>query len=256
MNEQNHLRLGTRGSLLARSQSQMIADELMRMHAGLRVELVIIKTSGDQVQDKPLADIGGKGLFTKELEQALLDGDIDFAVHSYKDVPVTMPLVDQSDLIVAAVPVREDWRDCSVMRKPSNGTLPHRAKVGTSSLRRKVQILEASPDAQILPVRGNIDTRIRKLRAGEYDVVILAMAGLKRAGLFDPTFMKPVDLLPAAGQGALALQCRRSDDATRALLAALNDSFTQQAVDAERAIVQALDGDCHSPIAALATEHA
>src|SRR3954454_9194428 len=117
MNEQNHLRLGTRGSLLARSQSQMIADELMRMHAGLRVELVIIKTSGDQVQDKPLADVGGKGLFTKELEQALLDKRIDFAVHSYKDVPVTMPLVDQSNLMIAAVPEREDPRDALVSER-------------------------------------------------------------------------------------------------------------------------------------------
>ena len=247
-----HLRLGTRGSLLARSQSQSIADELVRMHPGLRVELVILKTTGDQILDRPLYDIGGKGLFTKEIEQALINGQIDFAVHSFKDLPVAMPLVDESKLAVAAVPKREDWRDVAVMLDPKKGALPRSARIGTSSLRRRCQILDVSPSAQILPLRGNIDTRIRKLRAAEYDVVILAMAGLKRAGLFDTAFMKPCDLLPAPGQGALAVQCRADDDRTRAMLHALNDPVTRTCVECERAIVRGLDGDCHSPIAALA----
>src|SRR5436190_1473712 len=143
MSETSHLRLGTRGSSLARSQSQMIADELARIHPGLRVELVIIKTSGDQVQDKPLADIGGKGLFTKEIEQSLLDKRVDFAVHSYKDVPVTMPLVDQTDLVIAAVPKRETPLDALVSNKgKSLDDLPRGAKIGTGSLRRRAQLLD------------------------------------------------------------------------------------------------------------------
>src|SRR5204862_358889 len=151
----------------------MIADELMRLHAGLRVELVIIKTSGDQVQDKPLADIGGKGLFTKELEQALLGAQVDFAVHSYKDVPVTMPLVDQTDLMIAAVTKREDPRDALVSLKAKRiAELPNNAKVGTGSFRRRVQLLELRPDLRVEGIRGNVDTRVRKMREGEYDAVI------------------------------------------------------------------------------------
>src|SRR3954469_14629907 len=158
MSEPHQLRLGTRGSLLARSQSQMIADELMRLHPGLRVELIIIKTSGDQVQDKPLADIGGKGLFTKELEQALLDKQVDFAVHSFKDVPVTMPLVDQADLIIAAVPKREDARDVLASAKyRSIDELPNGARIGTGSLRRRCQLLARRPDLVVEGIRGNID---------------------------------------------------------------------------------------------------
>lgn len=246
------LRLGTRGSLLARTQSQLVADELMRRHPGLAVELVVISTTGDRVQDRPLTEIGGKGLFVKELEMGLLDGRIDLAVHSYKDMPVTMPLVDEAGLIIAAVPPREDPRDVAVMLDPAKGVLPAGARIGTSSLRRQCQILSAAPDATILPLRGNIDTRLRKLRAGEYDVIILAMAGLKRAGLYDPSFMAPTDLTPAAGQGALAVQCRRSDHATFELLHVLNDPMTTTCVNAERKVVQLLDGDCHSPIAAWA----
>src|SRR5207247_5684999 len=163
------LRLGTRGSLLARTQSRIVADDLERLHSGLRVELITVRTTGDRITDRPLYDFGGKGLFTKELEQALLAGEIDFAVHSFKDVPVTMPLVDPSALTVAAVPKREDPRDVSVMRDPSKGALPHRAKVGTSSLRRRCQLLEVGNDIEILPLRGNIDTRLLKVRDGEYD---------------------------------------------------------------------------------------
>jgi hydroxymethylbilane synthase len=255
MSSSTTLRLGTRGSLLARTQSGMVADELMRIHPGLRVELVIIKTTGDKIQDKPLADAGGKGLFTKELEHALLTGEVDFAVHSYKDVPVTMPLVDQSDLIIAAVPKREDPRDALISTKAQTpADLPRDSKVGTGSLRRKCQLLELRPDLKIENIRGNVDTRIRKMRDGEFDAVILAVAGLKRSGLFDVSIMHAIDaLIPAAAQGALAIQCRKSDSRTRDLLAPMNDPHSKLTVDCERAIVQELNGDCHSPIAALAT---
>jgi hydroxymethylbilane synthase len=236
-------------------QSQMVADELMRIHPGLLVELVIVKTTGDKIQDKPLADAGGKGLFTKELEQALLADEVDFAVHSYKDVPVTMPLVDQSDLIIAAVPKREDPRDALISTKGQTpAALPRDSKVGTGSLRRKCQLLELRPDLHIENIRGNVDTRVRKMREGEFDAVVLAVAGLKRSGLFDASIMFPIgELIPAAAQGALAIQCRKSDSRTRDILAPMNDAHSRLAVDCERAIVQALNGDCHSPIAALAT---
>jgi hydroxymethylbilane synthase len=250
------LRLGTRGSLLARTQSQLVATQLESRHPGRKVELVIIKTTGDVITDKPLHDAGGKGLFVKELELALLAGTIDFAVHSYKDVPVTMPLVEQGGLVIAATPLREDPRDVAIMRDPSAGVVLT-GRVGTTSLRRRCQVLATAPDCTILPLRGNIDTRIRKLKDGEYDVILLAMAGLKRAGLFDPTYMTPLDpiqgMLPAPGQGALALQCRRDDAQTRQVLAALHDPATETCVNAERELVRMLEGDCHSPIAALAT---
>jgi hydroxymethylbilane synthase len=251
------VRLGTRGSLLARTQSQIVANAVEKAHAGVHVELVTIRTSGDRITDRPLHDVGGKGLFTKEIEQALLAGEIDFAVHSFKDVPVTMPLVDPSDLAVAAVPAREDPRDVLVSEGALTlESLPPAARVGTGSLRRRCQLLELRPDLRVEPVRGNIDTRVRKLREGQYDAIVLAAAGLNRAGLFDHAWMSMMDLramLPAPGQGALALQCRRDDPETHALLAALNDPDTAECVAAERALVAALGGDCHSPIAALAT---
>ncbi len=262
------LRLGTRGSFLARTQSQGVADELMRRHPGLRVELRIIKTSGDKITDQPLHAFGGKGLFTKELEQALLAGEVDFAVHSFKDVPVTMPLLDadqQAELIIAAVPAREDPRDVIAMRDPALlGTqgaaaiksLPAGMRIGTGSLRRRCQILSLRPELHVEPIRGNIDTRLRKCRDGTYDVVVLAMAGLRRSGLFDASWMGPIEpaeMLPAAGQGALALQCRRDDAKTMGMLQVMHDPATATCVELERGIVQELRGDCHSPIAALAT---
>lgn len=251
------LRLGARGSLLSRMQSGMVAETLRAKFPGLKVELVIISTSGDVIQDRPLHEFGGKGLFTKELEQALLRSEVDFAVHSFKDVPVTMPLVDVADLVLIASPPREDPRDVLASAKAKTvAELPKGAKVGTGSLRRQAQLLAARPDLQIVPIRGNVDTRIRKLKSGEYDAVILAMAGLKRSGLFDGSFMAAIEpdvLLPAAGQGALALQCRRSDAGVIKLLSSLDDPATSLCVKAERAIVQRLNGDCHSPIAAYAT---
>lgn len=251
------LRLGARGSMLSRMQSQSVADALEKRHPGLQVELVLIKTTGDRILDRPLHEAGGKGLFTKEIEQSILSNEIDLAVHSYKDVPVTMPLVDQADLVIAAVPPREDVRDVLVSEKAKSiAELPPNARVGTGSLRRQCQLLALRPDLRIELIRGNIDTRIRKLRAGEFDAILLAFAGLRRAGLFDGQDMTPIeptDLLPAAGQGALALQCRRSDPRTRDLLAAIHDPQTAACVDLERDLVRALEGDCHSPIAALAT---
>jgi hydroxymethylbilane synthase len=257
------LKLGTRGSVLARVQSQHVADLLEKHHPGLAVELEIFKTSGDQIADRPLHEAGGKGLFTRELEQALLDRQIDFAVHSFKDLPVTMPLVDQTDLIIAATTQREDARDVLVLPHPITpspsdpiDSLSQNALVGTGSLRRRCQLLSVRPDLRVQNIRGNIDTRLRKVTSGEYAGVILAMAGLKRAGLFDSSTMHALPeetLLPAAGQGALAIQCRRSDDATHQLLSAVNHAATAVCVKVEREIVRRLDGDCFSPIAAYAT---
>ena len=234
----------------------MVADAVAAAHPTVRVELHAMKTSGDRITDRPLHDFGGKGLFTKELEQALLAGEIDFAVHSFKDVPVTMPLVDPSGLVIAAVPKRADPRDALVSHTATRlGDLPRGARVGTGSLRRRCQVLHQRPDLAIEPIRGNIDTRLRKLREGEFDAIVLATAGLVRAGIYEPNSMHPINpeaVLCAAGQGALALQCRRDDVVTRKLLSALNDSPTELSVRAEREVVLGLRGDCHSPIAAWA----
>ncbi len=251
------LRIGTRASLLATKQTGWVADRLRSAHSGLEIEIVQIISSGDKIQDRPLYEFGGKGLFTQELEVALLEKRVDLAVHSFKDVPVTMPLVQQSGLMFAAVPKREDPRDAIVaggVRRIED--LPHGAKVGTGSLRRKCQILAMRGDLVIEPIRGNIDTRLRKLREGQYEAVILAMAGLKRAGLFDDTCMTailPEELVPSAGQGALALQCRADDQETQRIAAALEDAQSRLCVLVERHLVLELNGDCHSPIGALAT---
>jgi hydroxymethylbilane synthase len=253
----NVLRLGTRASLLAQTQSGHVAAALCQAHPGLIVELKTISTSGDLVTDRPLAEVGGKGLFTKELELALLAGQIDFAVHSLKDVPVTEPLVDQADLVIAAIPVREDPRDLLVCRSAKTvAEIPLGATVGTGSLRRRCQILDARPDLNVALLRGNVDTRLKKLDAGEYEAIVIALAGVKRIGRFDGDYMNPIDpsiILPAAGQGALAVQCRREDHATRELLAVLDDPNTAAAVAAERAVVSIIGADCHSPIAVFAT---
>ncbi|CAA9431357.1 MAG: Porphobilinogen deaminase [uncultured Phycisphaerae bacterium] len=252
------LRLGTRGSLLAKAQSTWVARQIEARVPGVRVELVVITTSGDRITDQPLHAFGGKGLFTKELEQALLAGTVDFAVHSFKDVPVTMPLVDTTDLLIAAVPAREDPRDAlaAATGLRSIDALPAGARIGTGSLRRRSQILARRPDLVVEPIRGNIDTRLRKLREGQFDAVVLATAGLKRGGLMDDGWMTPIEpdvMLPAAGQGALALECRRDDAACRRVLASMHDPMTAVCVEAEREVVRGLGGDCHSPIAALAT---
>lgn len=252
----NHpLIIGTRASLLARTQTSQVAAMLQAAHPGLPLKIELITSSGDQIQDRPLHEFGGKGLFTKEIEQALLDQRIDLAVHSLKDLPVTQPLVDSESLTFIS-PLREDPRDLLVSRLARRiEDLPARARVGTGSLRRRSQLLDLRPDLIIEPIRGNIDTRLRKLRGGEYDAVILALAGVKRAGLFDESDMTPIPiatLLPAAGQAALAIQYRADDPAAGAIAAAIADESTLTAVTAERALVSALNGDCHSPIAAYA----
>ena len=252
------LRLGTRGSALAVAQSQLVASELMRAHNSLRIELVTIKTTGDIVLDRPLYEVGGKGVFTKEIEVLLLRGEIDFAVHSLKDMPVTMPLVDQSELVIAATPPREDVADVLISSQAKSiDALPHNARVGSSSLRRRAQLLDRRPDLRVEPIRGNIDTRVQKLKSGEFDAIILAAAGLRRLAIWDDAIMARIDelqMLPAAGQGALALQCRADDAGTRTVLAAMDDATTRICVEMERAIVRELNGDCHSPIAAWARQ--
>lgn len=250
------LRLGTRGSRLARTQSLWVAEQLTTRNPNLEIELVICTTTGDKVQDKPLYNFGGKGCFTKELEEWILDGRVDFAVHSFKDVPVTMPLTDVSQLCIAAIPRREDPRDVLVAKtRTTIEELPYGAKVGTGSLRRRCQLLALRPDLNVQLIRGNIDTRLAKLEHGDFDAVVLALAGLRRCGLNDREHMCaiPVDqMLPAAAQGALALQCRDNDDRAKHILASLHDPMTALCVDIEREIIEFLEGDCHSPIAALA----
>lgn len=251
------LRMGTRGSLLARLQSASIAQTLEKQHEGLKVETVIFQTTGDKILDRPLHEFGGKGLFTKEIEEDLHAGRIDFIVHSCKDVPVTMPLVDQTGLMIGAIPRREDPRDAFVSFGPrSIAELRPGAVVGTGSLRRRCQLLALRPDLNVQMLRGNVDTRVRKCREGQYTAVLLAMSGLRRSGLFDSGCMTaiPTDqMLPAAGQGALLIQCRENDIETRRYIARLNDTDTATAVRLERGIVASLNGDCHSPIAALAS---
>ncbi len=242
--------------MLARMQSQLIADLIEQHHPHIHVELVICNTSGDRIQDRPLHSAGGKGLFVKELEIALLDNEIDLAVHSLKDVPVTLPLVDQSELVIAAYPRREDPLDLLICKSAKRLVdLPPSARIGTGSLRRQAQLLRLRPDLKILGLRGNIDTRIRKCLAGEFDAIVLAVAGAKRAGMFDEAIMTPIpadQLVPCAGQGALALQCRASDSATFKILQTLNDPTTALCVGLERAVIAALNCDCTSPVGALA----
>lgn len=250
------LRVGTRGSLLARTQTGWVIEQLKQAWPDLQVELITIRSSGDKIQDRPLHEFGGKGLFTKELEQALLARDVDLAVHSFKDVPVTMPLVDTSELVFAAVPPREDPRDVLVSRSVRKiEDLPQGALVGTGSLRRQCQILSVRGDLNVQMIRGNIDSRLKKLREGQYEAIVLAMAGVKRAGLFDESYMTPLPpegMTPSAGQGALALQCRESDQWTREIVGKLNHADSFLCVQAERAVVLELGGDCHSPIGAWA----
>ena len=234
-----------------------MALDLRRLQPDVRIELHVIKTTGDRITDRPLHDVGGKGLFTKELELALLNGEIDFAVHSYKDVPVTMPVVDVSGLVIAAVPQREDARDVLVAGKHVRSIfdLPNAATVGTGSLRRECQLLKHRPDLKIVPIRGNIDTRLQKQRKGEVDGIVLAAAGLRRAGLFAPDFMSEIaveQMIPAAAQGALALQCRSADLDTRKLLGLMNDPGTQACINLEREVIRLLNADCHSPIGVYA----
>ena len=255
------VRIATRGSKLALWQAEHIKAELCAREPGLQVELVVVKTTGDRVLDRSLSAIGGKGLFTKEVEEALLDGRADLAVHSLKDVPTE----ETPGLEIAAYPPREQPWDALLLNPSIRhakgdsaqkliGLLPSGARVGTSSLRRGSQILALRSDLQIVPLRGNVDTRLRKLLAGELDAAVLAAAGLHRLGLGDhiAAYFSADELLPACGQGALAVQCRKGDTATRARLARLDHLPTRQAVLAERRLNQRLGGSCQTPLAAHA----
>jgi hydroxymethylbilane synthase len=244
------LRIGTRGSQLARIQTDMVQALLSR--AGADCEVVAIKTSGDRIQDRTLADAGGKGLFTKELEDALLDGRIDLAVHSMKDVPTIFP----EGLGIAALSPREDPRDAFLShRAKSLMELPKGARIGTSSVRRQAQVMRTRPDLEVVLLRGNVDTRLAKLDAGAFDAILLAYAGLKRLGLGAraTSLLSPDDWLPALAQGAVGVEVRMDDARTASIVAPLNDHATAVAIACERAFQSALDGSCRTPIAGLAT---
>ncbi|HEX8399579.1 MAG TPA: hydroxymethylbilane synthase [Pyrinomonadaceae bacterium] len=246
--------IGTRGSRLALWQAEFVRAQLKEKHPQISVELEIIKTFGDRQQNVSLTEIGGQGVFVKELETALIANRIDLAVHSLKDLPTILP----ENLHISAVLKREDVRDALVVGKESNANsisdLPENAVVGTSSLRRASQIKNLRPDLQIKDLRGNVDTRIAKLDAGEYDAIILAAAGLKRLGCEHriTVFLSFDEMLPQVGQGALAIETRKEDLMTNNLVAVLNDAETRACVEAERAFLRGLGGGCQFPIAAHA----
>ena len=252
MSSQSPLRIATRQSALALWQAHYVADALRALHPELVVELVPMVTQGDRILDVPLAKIGGKGLFVKELELAMLDGRADIAVHSMKDVPMAFP----DGLSLAVICPREDPSDAFVSsRFESLGTLPQGAIVGTSSLRRQCQLRRWRPDLQVKDLRGNVNTRLARLDAGEFDAIVLATAGLLRLAMADRIRHRiaPELMLPAVGQGAVGIECRTDDERTRALLAPLADHITSRCVAAERAMNTRLQGGCQVPIAGYAT---
>jgi len=248
----SNLTLGTRGSKLALQQSEWFQSRIHAVAPHVRVTLRKIQTSGDRIVDVPLAKIGGKGLFVKEIEEALLAGEIDLAVHSMKDVPAQLP----EGLDILCVPVREDARDALISRdgRPFKD-LPQGATIGTASLRRQAQLLNARPDLRIEMLRGNLDTRLRKLKEGQFDAIVLAAAGLHRLAWAQEIteYLDPVVSLPAIGQGALGIEGRSSDQFVRSVLERLNDHVTATTVMAERAFLARLEGGCQVPIAAYAT---
>ncbi len=245
------LRIATRSSPLALWQAEEVSRRLRALHPDLRVELVTMKTRGDKILDAPLAKVGGKGLFVKELEAGMLEGRADIAVHSMKDVPVEFP----EGLELALIMQREDPRDAFVSnRYDSLDALPEGARVGTSSLRRQTQIRERFPQLELDWLRGNVNTRLAKLDAGDYDAIILAAAGLKRLGFEQRIrgYLEPEVSLPAIGQGAIGIECRSDDDAVQSLIAPLADRDTTLRVQAERAMNERLEGGCQVPIAGYA----
>jgi hydroxymethylbilane synthase len=249
----HHLRIATRRSALALWQAEHVAALLRERHSGLAVSLVPIVTTGDRIQDRPLADVGGKGLFIKELEIAMAEGRADLAVHSMKDVPALLP----EGFLIAAVLPRADPRDAFVsLRHQSFALLPHGARVGTSSQRRQSILRAQRPDLEIVALRGNVDTRLRKLDAGEYEAIILAAAGLIRLGLAGriTQYLSPSLSLPAVGQGIVGIECR-GEAAVLALVGVLDDRPTRECLAAERALAARLEGSCTSPIAGFA-QHA
>jgi hydroxymethylbilane synthase len=247
------VRIGTRGSPLALAQAGMVRARLMAHGlAAERIEIKIIRTTGDVIRDRPLAEVGGKGLFTKEIEEALIAGTVDVAVHSAKDMPTILP----DGLTIAAVLPREDARDVFISRRAASlRELPVGAIVGTASLRRQALVKRARPDLDVVSFRGNVETRLRKLDEGVVDATLLALAGLKRLGLADAaTEVLPLDdFIPAVGQGIIALEARSNDAAMRELLTAIAHAETETALAAERAFLAVLDGSCRTPIAGHAT---
>ncbi len=247
------VRIGTRGSPLALAQANEVRDRLLSIHPGSRerAKLEIIRTSGDLIRDRPLMEIGGKGLFTKEIEQALLAGSIDVAVHSAKDMPTVLP----AGLTIAAVLPREDPRDVFISPKARTLADLHKgAVVGTGSLRRQALIKSMRPDLSVVSIRGNVETRLAKLQGGTVDAIVLALAGLKRLGIADrATAVLEIDeFLPAAGQGIIAIEARAGDARVLPLVGVLNDSSSATALSAERAFLATLEGSCRTPIAAHA----
>jgi hydroxymethylbilane synthase len=248
--EKSILRIGSRGSPLALVQAREVRSRLAAACGvdAARIEIKIIRTTGDVIQDRPLAEAGGKGLFTKEIEEALLAGAIDLAVHSTKDMPTVLP----AGLVLSAFLPREDARDAFISRKVKTlRELAPGAVVGTASLRRQALVKRLRRDVTIVPLRGNVETRLRKLEAGEVDATLLAVAGLKRLGLLAAatTVLEIEEFLPAVGQGAIGIETRADDAATRALVAKVDDPDTATAVAAERAFLAVLDGSCRTPIA-------
>jgi hydroxymethylbilane synthase len=245
------LKIGTRGSQLALFQANWVKDQLVQTHPGLKVTLIKIKTTGDKIQDAPLAKIGGKGLFVKEIEEALIQKRIDLAVHSIKDVPTEFP----QGLHLSVITQREDPRDVFISRSGKTlKDLPQNAKIGTSSLRRQAQILHFRSDFEMIPLRGNLDTRLKKLKTMNLDGIVLALAGVKRLGLEERiTEIIPTDIsLPAIGQGALGIETRLNDKMVEEQIQFLNDKDSWIAVSAERAFLKKLEGGCQVPIAAFA----
>ena len=246
------VRIGTRGSKLALWQAEWVKSRLKSLHPGLAVELTVIKTKGDKILDVPLAKVGGKGLFVKEIEEALLARHIDLAVHSMKDMPAAMP----AGLGIGAVPEREIPVDALISRAGQRlNDLPRGARIGTSSLRRSSQLLRARPDVTIVPLRGNLDTRLRKLDEGQMEAIILAGAGVRRLGLEAriTQLLDPEIMLPAVGQGALCVETRSDDAEIASLVTPLEDETTRITVTAERAFLHRLEGGCQVPIAGHAT---
>jgi len=245
-----HLRIGTRGSLLAKWQAENVRKQLFA-RAGVEAEIVIIKTAGDKLHASPLSQIGGKGIFIKELEEALLEETIDLAVHSVKDIPTDTP----SRLMFPAVCRREDVRDCLVGANGATlASLRQGARIGTGSLRRQAQLRHIRPDLDVRDLRGNVDTRLRKVESGEYEAVMLAKAGLDRLGWSGriTETLSPEVFLPAVGQGAIAVECRLKDTEAAELVAGLDDAESRTAIIAERALLSALHGGCQVPLGAWA----
>jgi hydroxymethylbilane synthase len=248
------IKIGTRGSLLATTQSTWVKNQIEAQHPGVLVELIIIVTKGDKILDVPLAKVGGKGLFVKEIEEALLRKDVDLAVHSMKDVPSELP----EELHLGITPLRENPHDAFISaRYKTLADLPQGATVGTSSLRRRAQLAALRPDLKIVDLRGNLDTRLRKLDEGQFQAIILAAAGLNRLGMSSRAtgYFTAKEMLPAVGQGALGIELRKDDAELLAGLAFLNDAGTTVAVAAERAFLYRLEGGCQVPIGAFAEVH-